>query len=273
LEVAQIARTISRALNLNEDLTEAIALGHDLGHTPFGHVGEEVLNELASGGFRHNEQSLRVVDILEREGRGLNLTWEVRDGILNHSKTFSDILGAGWGEVGSLEGEVCKIADVVAYINHDLEDALRAGLLFPTDIPDEVLRVLGVSHSGRINTLVTDIVACSWAVSGQRPLPAVERPVLNMSPKVLEASSCLRDFLFQKVYRGRSAEMEAERARLTLRRLYAYFLEHHQELPEEHSLRGEPVDRRVIDYIAGMTDQFAWTSDESIHDAFKASRR
>jgi len=273
LEVAQIARTISRALNLNEDLTEAIALGHDLGHTPFGHVGEDVLNELSPGGFRHNEQSLRVVDVLERDGQGLNLTWEVRDGIINHSKTFSDILGLGWGEVGTLEGDVCKIADVVAYINHDLEDALRAGLLSPADIPDEVLQVLGASHSERINTLVTDIVACSWAVTGERLLPSIERPALNMSPKVLKASSCLRDFLFQKVYKARSAELEAERARLTLRRLYSYFLEHPHELPGEYSLRGEPVQRQVIDYIAGMTDQFAWMVVERLPAVFKVGRR
>jgi len=272
LEVAQIARTISRALNLNEDLTEAIALGHDLGHTPFGHVGEDVLNELSLDGFRHNEQSLRVVDILEREGQGLNLTWEVRDGILNHSKPFCDILGLGWGEVGTLEGGVCKIADVVAYINHDLEDALRAGLLSPGDIPDEVIRVLGTSHSERINTLVTDLVVYSWAVTGDQPLNPSEKPALGMSPGVLKASSGLRDFLFQKVYKARSAELEAERARLTLRRLYRYFLDHSQELPREYSIIGESVERKVIDYIAGMTDQFAWRVAESLPDTFKVGR-
>ena len=272
LEVAQIARTISRALNLNEDLTEAIALGHDLGHTPFGHVGEDVLNELSSDGFRHNEQSLRVVDILEREGQGLNLTWEVRDGILNHSKSFCDIFGVGWGEVGTLEGGVCKIADVVAYINHDLEDALRAGLLSPSDIPDEVIQVLGTSHSERINTLVTDIVAYSWAVTGDQPLTPPEKPALGMSPEVLKVSSGLRDFLLQKVYKARSAELETERARLTLRHLYRYFLEHSQELPGEYSIIGETVERKVIDYIAGMTDQFAWRVAESLPNTFKVGR-
>ena len=159
LEVAQIARTISRALNLNEDLTEAIALGHDLGHTPFGHVGERVLDELFPAGFRHNEQSLRVVDRLEKNGQGLNLTWEVRDGILNHSKTkVNNLVSADWGTVGTLEGDVCKVSDIVAYINHDLEDAIRAGMITEKDRPQSVINVLGFSHSQRINTIVCDII-------------------------------------------------------------------------------------------------------------------
>jgi dGTPase len=150
LEVAQIARTIARALNLNEDLAEAIALGHDLGHTPFGHVGEDVLDELYHEGFRHNEQSLRVVDLLENDGLGLNLSWEVRDGILNHSKTRVDILGEDWGEVHTLEGEIVKIADTVAYINHDIGDAIRAGLISENDLPLSTAVALGNSHSQRI---------------------------------------------------------------------------------------------------------------------------
>jgi dGTPase len=272
LEVSQIARTISRALRLNEDLTEAIALGHDLGHTPFGHVGENVLNELSPDGFRHNEQSLRVIDILERDGQGLNLTWEVRDGILNHSKPFCDILGDGWGEVGTLEGSVCKIADVVAYVNHDTEDAIRAGLLSPEDIPEEVIRVLGNTHSERINTMVTDIVVCSWAVTGEVPSKRSKKPELGMSPKVSEASTILRDFLLKNVYKTRYAVMETERARATLRRLFGYFLEHSNELPEEYSLRGESVERQVIDYIAGMTDQFATRMAKSLPSSFKLGR-
>ena len=165
LEVSQIARTIARALNLNEDLTEAIALGHDLGHTPFGHTGEDVLNELYEPGFRHNEQSLRIVDILENDGRGLNLTWEVRDGILNHSKTgVENILGEGWGEVNTLEGEIVKIADTVAYINHDIGDAIRAGIITERDLPIAAIRVLGLLHSQRINTMVCDIIENSWEV-------------------------------------------------------------------------------------------------------------
>src|SRR4030043_36884 len=152
LEVAQIARTISRALNLNEDLAEAIALGHDLGHTPFGHIGEEVLNELCHGGFRHNEQSLRVVDLLERYGQGLNLTWEVRDGILNHSKGNIGILGDGWADVNTIEGQVVKIADIVAYVNHDIGDAIRSGVITEQDLPRSVIKFLGDSASRRINT-------------------------------------------------------------------------------------------------------------------------
>ncbi|MFC2015097.1 deoxyguanosinetriphosphate triphosphohydrolase, partial [Chloroflexota bacterium] len=152
LEVSQIARTIARALNLNEDLTEAISLGHDLGHTPFGHIGEEILNELYRPGFRHNEQSLRTVDLLENDGQGLNLTWEVRDGILNHSKSGAKIL-ADWGQVNTLEGELVKIADMVAYINHDTEDAIRAGVITGDDLPISAIEVLGHSHRERINTL------------------------------------------------------------------------------------------------------------------------
>ena len=186
LEVSQIARTISRALNLNEDLTEAIALGHDLGHTPFGHVGEEVLNELYPEGFRHNEQSLRVVDILEKGGEGLNLTWEVREGILNHSKTRVDIFGVGWGNVGTLEGQVVKIADVVAYINHDIEDAIRAGIITEGDLPEQAITVLGKSHSKRINALVCDIIGYSWAATGDGPNSSI-----GMSPRVLGSSSIL----------------------------------------------------------------------------------
>jgi len=152
LEVSQIARSITRALNLNEDLAEAISLGHDLGHTPFGHVGEDVLDNLYPEGFRHNEQSLRVVDLLERDGQGLNLTWEVRDGILKHSKSGADILSEEWGSVDTLEGQVCKIADIVAYINHDIGDAVRAGIISEDVLPRQAVAVLGSSHSERINT-------------------------------------------------------------------------------------------------------------------------
>ena len=159
LEVSQIARTIARALNLNEDLTEAIALGHDLGHTPFGHVGEDVLDELYRQGFRHNEQSLRIVDFLENDGQGLNLSWEVRDGILNHSKTSAEnILGEDWGDVNTLEGEIVKIADTVAYINHDIGDAIRADVITEGDLPLDAIKVLGLAHSQRINTMVCDII-------------------------------------------------------------------------------------------------------------------
>jgi dGTPase len=263
LEVSQIARTIARALNLNEDLTEAIALGHDLGHTPFGHVGEDVLNELYPQGFRHNEQSLRVVDLLEKDGQGLNLTWEVRDGILNHSKTGADvnILGQGWGKVNTLEGEVVKIADIVAYINHDIGDAVRAGIITQNDLPPSATTILGHSHSQRINTMVCDIIEHSWAASGY---DTNNHPSIGMSLKVLEATSTLRQFLFDRVYNMRSAEREAGKARDVIRLLYEYFNRHEDKLPKEYSVYGDEVERRVVDYIAGMTDQYALRMAEEL---------
>ena len=252
--MSQIARTISRALNLNEDLTEAITLGHDLGHTPLGHVGEDVLDELYHRGFRHNEQSLRVVDLLEKNGQGLNLTWEVRDGILNHSKTRVDILGQGWGKVNTLEGEVCKIADAIAYINHDIGDAIRAGIITEDDLPVLTTTVLGHSHSQRINTMVCDIIDHSWAVRGY---DIMDSPTIGMSPQVLEATNTLREFLFDRVYNVRSAQKEAEKAREVVRLLYKYFNEHEDRLPPEYSFYSDDTEQRVVDYIAGMTDQYA----------------
>ncbi|MFC1962062.1 deoxyguanosinetriphosphate triphosphohydrolase [Chloroflexota bacterium] len=261
LEVAQIARTISRALSLNEDLTEAIALGHDLGHTPFGHVGEDVLDELSTQGFRHAEQSLRVVDLLENEGRGLNLAWEVRDGILNHSKSVAR-LGDGGGEPETLEGEVCKLADAIAYINHDIGDAVRAGIISEGDLPLSAVRVLGISHSQRINTMVSDVIEHSWAASGFVSAPA--KASIRMSPEVLEAANILRDFLFERVYNLRSALEEAEKARDVIRRLYAYFQRNPEGLPAEYRLVSNDVERRVVDYIAGMTDQYAFRMAEEV---------
>jgi dGTPase len=254
LEVAQIARTIARSLRLNEDLAEAIALGHDLGHTPFGHVGEEVLDEIYPEGFSHNEQSLRVVDYLENEGQGLNLTHEVREGILNHSKSQAEILGQGWGGPETLEGQVCMIADIVAYINHDTADAIRAGLIAENDLPSIATAVLGPSPRERINTLVCDIVDFSWGATGEE---SAGKPVIRMSSQVLEAARSLRDFLFQRVYNMRSAQAEAERAREVVRFLYRYFTQHREKLPPENHPGRESVERRVVDYVAGMTDQFA----------------
>jgi len=254
LEVSQIARTIARALNLNEDLTEAIALGHDLGHTPFGHVGEDVLNELYPPGFRHNEQSLRVVDILENEGHGLNLTWEVRDGILNHSKTGLETLVQSWGKVNTLEGEVCKIADLVAYINHDIGDAIRAGIITEGELPLSAVKVLGLSHSNRINTMVSDIIEYSWAATG---LGTQGNPIIGMSPEVLKATDTLRKFLFDRVYDIRSAQEESEKAREIIRLLYKYFTKHEEKLPPEYRLYSDETERRIVDYIAGMTDLYA----------------
>jgi dGTPase len=261
LEVSQIARTIARALNLNEDLAEAIALGHDLGHTPFGHIGEEVLNELCHGGFRHNEQSLRVVDLLEREGRGLNLTWEVRDGIRNHSKGQADILGQGVGDVHTLEGQICKIADIVAYVNHDVEDGIRAGIISRNDLPEPVVAALGHTHSQRINTLVCDIIDCSWPVKGNGNLT---NPTIGMSPEVMGATNMFRQFLFDKVYHPSLAGEDAIKARRALRLLYSYFLAHEDTLPREFAYLPDDKGRKVIDYIAGMTDQYALRLAEDI---------
>jgi len=254
LEVAQIARTIARALNLNEDLTEAIALGHDLGHTPFGHIGEEVLNQLYHAGFRHNEQSLRVVDVLEKEGKGLNLTWEVRDGILNHSKGHAEILGEGWGDANTLEGQICKIADIVAYVNHDVDDAVRAGIISQDDLPRPVTATLGHTHSQRINALVCDVIECSWPVSGHT---ALIKPAIVMSPQVLGATNILRQFLFDKVYNASLAGEEAVKARSVVHQLYSYFLEHEDRLPPEFVCVSDDRERKAVDYIAGMTDQYA----------------
>ncbi|MFC1899098.1 deoxyguanosinetriphosphate triphosphohydrolase [Chloroflexota bacterium] len=255
LEVSQVARTIVRALSLNEDLVEAISLGHDLGHTPFGHIGEDVLDALYHGGFHHNEQSLRVVDTLENNGQGLNLTWEVRDGILNHSKSKANIFGPGWGEVGTLEGEVCKLADIVAYINHDIDDAVRAGIVSEKDLPSRATEVLGKSRSQRINTMVCDIIQNSWAVSGGSA--GEDKLVITMSASVTEAANKLRDFLFDKVYNVCSSQEEAEQAKEMIRLLYCYFTGHEDRVPVEYCFDGDDVERRAVDYIAGMTDQYA----------------
>ncbi len=262
LEVAQIARSIARALNLNEDITEAVALGHDLGHPPFGHVGEETLNTLYRPGFDHSNQSLRVVDFLERDGQGLNLTREVREGILHHSKERMGILEETNSPSGTLEGQICKLADAVAYINHDTTDALRANLLTEADLPPVVTGVLGKSSSERINTLITDIVDSSWAASGS--ISGEEKPQIRLSPPVLEAANCFRDFLFERVYKLSSTQPIAEEAREVVRLLYDYYLQYPDKIllnpPIEQAYiqRNEPVERRVLDYIAGMTDLFAF---------------
>ena len=239
LEVAQVARTLARALRLNEDLTEAIALGHDLGHTPFGHIGEASLNELMPEGFRHNEQSLRVVERLERDGQGLNLTREVRDGILNHS---------GSGFPSTLEGECVRRADRIAYLNHDLDDALRGGILQDFELPADCLKVLGSTHSARINTMITDIVKHS---AGE--------PHLTMSPLVQQATDALREFMFEKVYRDTWRATEEVRCDHVVRSLYGWYMEHPAELSEEYLLVGyrEGTQRGVCDYLSGMTDRYA----------------
>ena len=262
LEVSQIGRTIARALNLNEDLTEAIALGHDLGHTPFGHMGERTLNELLPGGFRHYQQSLRVVDFIENKGKGLNLTWEVRDGILNHSKGDLDILEEGWNNVSTVEGQVVKMADLVAYINHDVEDSIRAGIISHSDLPASTVKVLGKTNSNRINTLVTDIVSNSADAlqRGDR-----DKPLIIMSNTVMEAANELREFLFERVYRASLKADNVIRAHDIIVRLYNYFIRHPDKLPAELNLLKDPVERRVSDYIAGMTDSYAMLTDERLN--------
>ena len=254
LEVSQIARTISRALNLNEDLTEAIALGHDLGHTPFGHIGEQVLNELLPGGFRHYEQSLRVVDCVERNGKGLNLTWEVRDGILNHSKGNLEILDEGWNNVSTVEGQVVKMADLVAYINHDLEDAIRAGVISQSDLPASTLITLGKSNSSRINTLVSNIVDFSY---NNMNTAEKDSPAIGMNETIRNAANELREFLFSRVYYAGLEEAETSHAHQVIISLYNYYINHPRYLPEEYTLNNDAVERQVTDYIAGMTDHYA----------------
>ncbi len=239
LEVSQIARTISRALRLNEDLTEAISMGHDLGHTPFGHSGEDVLNELLPGGFEHNEQSLRVVEKLENDGEGLNLTFEVRDGILNHKKS---------GKPATLEGFVVSLADRIAYINHDIDDAIRAGVLHESDLPQECVRVLGNSHGKRINTMILNVVEQSAG-----------KPFVKMSASMYEQFDALRDFMFENVYKNPKAKSEEEKAKRVIRELFEYYLTHIHLLTGEYAkyLETDGKERAVADYIAGMTDNYA----------------
>ena len=239
LEVSRIARTIARALDLNEDLTEAIALGHDLGHTPFGHAGERMLAQLMPEGFAHYQQSVRVVDRLEKNGQGLNLTWEVRNGILCHTKGTP---------AATLEGQVVRLADHIAYINHDIEDALRGGVIFPMDIPLEVSNVLGFTHGDRINTLVQDAITAS---QGQDHIV--------QSHPVEEAMLALKDFMFASVYTNPLAKGEEGKAQNMLQALFQYYQGNQDELPSDfQAIRLEDgVDRAVCDYIAGMTDPFA----------------
>ncbi|MEW6068807.1 MAG: deoxyguanosinetriphosphate triphosphohydrolase [Nitrospirota bacterium] len=257
LEVSQIARTISRALRLNEDLTEAIALGHDLGHTPFGHAGEAILREIHPGGFEHYKQSLRVVDFLEKDGRGLNLTHEVRDGILKHSKGKGLIIPDKKADRAiTLEGLVVRISDIIAYVNHDLDDALRAGVIKNSDIPGKIIRILGERHSKRINTMVEDLIYNSRKTDLEE---------LCISNDILSAIYMLRDFLFEHVYEGNKILKEFEKTKKILRDLYFYYLEHMEEIfvdiPKEEKINKH---RMVCDFIAGMTDRFAFMTYERL---------
>jgi dGTPase len=247
LEVSQIARTIARALRLNEDLTEAIALGHDLGHTPFGHAGEDILREIYPGGFEHYKQSLRVVDMLERKGRGLNLTMEVRSGIVKHSKGKGEIFSAR-KKSETLEGQIVRISDIIAYINHDLDDAIRAGVLKRSAIPSKIFRI-GETHSKRIDTMVRDTISCSLSNDLEE---------ITMSKKLQDITYALRDFLYENVYEGDVSKREFKKARKILLDLYDYYMEHADEISKEFSKEmSDKKQRMVCDFIAGMTDSFA----------------
>ena len=264
LEVAQIARTIARALNLNEDLTEAIALGHDLGHTPFGHVGEDEMALLHHDGFRHNRQSLRIVETLEKDGQGLNLMWEVRQGILRHSKPQGDFLDATLVEDLSLEGQICRVSDAVAYLNHDLADAFRAGVLEQDQLPESISDVLGVSHARRIDSLVSDIIASSWAASGDSGAGSNGRPVISMSHEVRATFNELRDFMFKYVYIPVDEGDFGQAARQIVRSLYRHFNLHRDQIPPEYGFRSRSENMIVVDFISGMTDLYAIRVAENI---------
>ena len=250
LEVSQIARTIAKVLRLHEELTEAITLGHDLGHTPFGHAGERVINTLMPGGFNHFEQSLRIVDRIENDGRGLNLTWEVRDGIAKHSKGKS---GAPVGmppalRAGTVEGQIMRVADLIAYVNHDIDDATRAGLLRREDLPPDLVERLGATSSARIGTLVTDVVTETLAV---------DLAEIRMSAPVLEAVLRLRTFLFDAVYENLTATAEFRKASGILSGLWEKVQERPEAFLDPATLEAEGLDVATRDFIAGMTDRYA----------------
>ena len=250
LEVAQIARTIGAPLRLNESLIEAIALGHDLGHTPFGHAGEDVLNNLLPGGFKHYQQSLRVVDLLEKRGAGLNLCHEVRDGIVKHSKGRKEILPDDLEDLPhTLEGQVVRLADIIAYVNHDLDDAQRAGVIEEDDLPNQCRKILGNNHSKRIGTMVKDLIINTTDNGGGR---------LAMSPQVLSAIGDLRSFLYENVYEVNRVHDDFIKSMKILRELYEYFLDHDDHWEELISYDADTSrHRKVCDFIAGMTDRYA----------------
>ena len=277
LEVAQIARTIARALNLNEDLTEAIALGHDLGHTPFGHVGEDELNRLHPGGFRHSRQSLRIVERVEKDGRGLNLMWETRRGILLHSKPRGDFLNGGAAadaEALSLEGRICRVADAVAYLNHDLADAFRAGVLTPGALPPSVSRVLGNSHAERIDALVSDVVAASWDAAGaDGPEPDAPPPDIRMSEETSRAFYALREFMFDNVYLPEDETAVGLAARSMIRLLYRHYDANRHLIPPEYARRSESEELAVVDFVSGMTDRYAMRIAETLRPGISAPLR
>jgi dGTPase len=259
LEVTQIARTVARALRLNEDLVEAIGLGHDIGHAPFGHAGEIGLSLAQGDSFRHNEQSRRIVEKLAKGGAGLNLTFEVREGIYMHSKTRRDISARGWGVASTLEGQIIKIADSVAYINHDIDDAIRAGILRDDDLPEESIAALGATHAARINTMICDLIDSNWWATGEESPP--DPPLIAMSQPILDATNVLREFMFRSVYLSGPAKEDDDKVKYIVGELYRHFVDQPEAIPAD--LRrivaglGEPVERAAVDYIAGMTDRYA----------------
>jgi dGTPase len=257
LEVSQIARSIAKVLRLNEELTEAIALGHDLGHTPFGHAGERVLSSLVEGGFNHYEQSLRIVDVLENEGQGLNLSWEVRDGIARHSKGKSGMpVGADpEHRASTIEGQVARVADIVAYVNHDIDDSVRAGILDPAELPRERVEVLGRTSSERIGRMVTDIV-----------LQTLESGLteIRMSEPILQATLGLRSFLFDAVYENEVATAEFKKAAGILGGLWERVREEPDRFLDRRTIDAEGLDAAARDFVAGMTDRYAVTLYEQL---------
>ena len=255
LEVSQIARTIAKALRLNEDLTEAIALGHDLGHTPFGHSGEQTLRKLLPSGFHHADQSLRVVEKLEYEGKGLNLTFEVRDGIQRHSKGRGEIFDEDVEDMPStLEGQVVRVSDVIAYVNHDVDDALRAGIIKEENIPAGLIKVLGKWHSTRIDRMVMDVVEASLGTGLER---------IAMSDRIMRAVVELREFLYQNVYFNSAARDELRKTEKIIRDLFAFVMERPEEYVKDYPA-GDPVIVRAGDFIAGMTDRYAMSLYEQV---------
>lgn len=241
LEVSQNARTIAKALRLNEDLVEAISLGHDLGHTPFGHAGERALDEVCPSGFKHNEQSVRVVKYIEKQGQGLNLTKEVINGILTH-QTASEPM--------TLEGQVVRLSDKIAYVNHDIDDAIRGGILSEADIPPKYRKILGNSTKARLNTITHDVI-----------INSMDKPKVQMSEEVADAMKGLRNFMFENVYRNPIAKQEENKAVQMVQQLYCYYLEHIEKIPEEilrlMEKNGDSKEQVICDYIAGMTDNYA----------------
>jgi len=250
IEVSQIARTISRALRLSEDLTEAIALGHDLGHTPFGHAGEDALNEIFPGGFKHVIHSLRVVDVLENNGKGLNLTYEVRDGIAKHSKGMGPVDNPKY-RPETMEGQVVRVSDLVAYANHDLDDAIRSGIITLNDVPGEYISVIGKTTSERVNRMVTDIIFETIRLN--------EKKVV-LSSELEEAMLGLREYLFSTVYMNEKIKSTFDKAKRVVKELYFYFCENNEvfwKLYGKKPTEGEKIEREICDFIAGMTDSYA----------------